>query len=156
MNDYILIAIGWLVTIVLLILFIPKHRIREAFVAFSFKQLLTWLLGLIVAEFRWIEYPVRIFSYACKSSFSFEYFIYPSFCAIFNLHFPKNASRRWKIMYILCFSTSLTVIEVVVERYTQIITYVHWSWQVTWISLTITFSLSRLFFKWFYKGKGGV
>nr|WP_282434416.1 CBO0543 family protein [Desulfosporosinus orientis] len=43
---------------------------------------MTWAVGLGVVELRLIEYPVRLFPYANRTSFSFEYFIYPSICAI--------------------------------------------------------------------------
>ena len=41
----------WIIMIIMLIKFIPRSRVREAHVAFLFKQLLTWLLGLAVVEF---------------------------------------------------------------------------------------------------------
>ncbi|WP_345788342.1 CBO0543 family protein [Desulfosporosinus orientis] len=62
--------------------FIPKDKIRKALIAFLFKQVITWAVGLGVVELRLIEYPVRLFPYANRTSFSFEYFIYPSICAI--------------------------------------------------------------------------
>ena len=40
-RDYALIAIEWIVTIGLLVKFIPKDKIREASVALFFKQLVT-------------------------------------------------------------------------------------------------------------------
>jgi len=70
------------VSAALLLIFVPKNKIREASVIFCFKQLITWLLGLFVAEFNLIEYPVRLFANATKASFTFEYFVYPSICVI--------------------------------------------------------------------------
>ena len=88
--DYALIALEWILTIVLLVKFISKNKIREAHVAFFFKQLITWVLGLLVVQLKLIEYPVRLFPYANKASFTFEYFVYPSLCAIFNVNFPEK------------------------------------------------------------------
>jgi len=56
------------VSAALLLIFVPKNKIREASVIFCFKQLITWLLGLFVAEFNLIEYPVRLFANATKAS----------------------------------------------------------------------------------------
>jgi hypothetical protein len=150
-RDYALLIVQWLVTIGLLIRFIPRNKIREAFVAFSIKQMLTWLLGLIVAELRLIEYPVRLFPYANKASFTFEFFVYPSICAIFNINFPENKSNFKKFMYYFYYCTSITVAEVITERYTNILKYIHWTWYITWITLFLTFILTRRFFVWFYK-----
>lgn len=150
-RDYILIAIEWIITIVLLIRYIPKNKIREAHVIFFFKQLLTWLLGLTVVEFRLVEYPVREFPYANKTSFTFEYFVYPAICAIFNLHYPEKKSTFGQFMYYFYYCTAMTILEVLTEKYTNIITYIHWTWYLTWISLFLTFYISRKYYKWFFK-----
>lgn len=150
-KEYILIIIEWLTVILLLIKFIPRDKIREAYLAFSFKQILTWLLGLTVAELRLIEYPVRLFPYATKVSFSFEYFAYPSICAIFNVNFPEGKSNFKKFMHYFYYCTTITTLEVIVERYTNIITYINWTWYVTWISLFLTFFMTRRFYVWYLK-----
>lgn len=151
--DYILIAIQWLLTICLLVKFIPKNKIREAQVAFFFKQLLTWLLGLSVVQLRLIEYPVRLFPYANKTSFTFEYFVYPALCAIFNVHFPENKGTFSRFMYYFYYCTTISILEIFVERYTNILKYIHWTWYVTWITLFITFYMTRKYFVWFFKLK---
>ena len=96
-RGYIFIAIEWIVTICLLVKFIHKSKIREASVAFCFNQFLTWILGLTVVQFKLIEYPVRLFPYATKANFTFEYFVYPSLCAIFTI--PKK--KRLRSVYVL-------------------------------------------------------
>jgi hypothetical protein len=150
-KDYILITIEWLITIGLLIIFIPRNKFREAFVAFTFKQIITWSTGLTVVELGLIEYPVRLFPYANKTSFTFEYFVYPSICAIFNVNFPENNGKFKKFMYYCYYCTSLTIIETIVERYTNIIKYVHWSWYTTWITLFLTFFMTRKFYVWYFR-----
>lgn len=149
--EYSLIVLGWLITIVALIKFIPKDKIREAHVVFLFKQIITWLLGLTAVELHLIEYPVRIFTYANKTSFSFEYFIYPAICAIFCVNYPKDKGAMSKVKYYLWFSTILTGLEILVERYTDILEYIHWTWYITWISFLITFYISRKYYEWFFK-----
>jgi len=150
-QDVIILVIAWILTIVGLIIFIPKNKIREAIVIFLFKQLITWIIGLIVAELRLIEYPVREFSYASQASFSFEYFIYPAICVIFNLHYPENKKPLRQFMYYFSYCSAITIVEVLCERYTNIIKYINWEWYVTWISLFITFYMSRKFYLWFFK-----
>jgi len=152
-RGYIFIAIEWIVTICLLVKFIHKSKIREASVAFCFNQFLTWILGLTVVQFKLIEYPVRLFPYATKTNFIFEYFAYPSLCAIFNIHYPKNKSAFGQFMYYFYFCTTMTVIEVFVEKYTDILKYIHWTWYITWITLFITFYCTRKYYEWFFKPK---
>lgn len=149
--EYLLIIGSWIVTIILLIIYIPKDKIREAQVAFFFKQLMTWVLGLAVVELKLIEYPVRLFPYANKTSFTFEYFIYPSICAIFNVHYPINKGHLRKFIYYFFYCTTITIVEITVERYTNIINYINWNWFITWITLYITFYLTRKYYEWFFK-----
>jgi hypothetical protein len=154
-TDTLIIIIGWLITITLIIFFVPKARIREAIVIFMFKQMITWIIGLLVVELRMLEYPVRSFAYASKTSFDFEYFIYPSFCVLFNLYYPEGKSFTKRFLHFIYFCSFLTVIEVVVEKYTDILVYLHWSWYITFVTLFITFFMSRQFYKWFFKIDSG-
>jgi hypothetical protein len=82
--------VSWVITIVLLYIFVPKHKYREAHVSFLFMQALTWVFGAVVVELHLIAYPVRFFHYAFRSSFTFEYFIFPAVSVLFNVHFPKE------------------------------------------------------------------
>ena len=114
-------------------------------------QCMSWLFGLLVVEYGLISYPVREFQIANASSFSFEYFIYPAICIVFNLHFPKNRLFVYKFLWIILFSTCITILEVILERYTGLIEYIHWTWYWSWITLLITFLISRAYYIWFYK-----
>ncbi|MDP4159781.1 MAG: CBO0543 family protein [Bacillota bacterium] len=155
-KEYIIIAIAWIITIILLVIFIPKDKYREAQVAFGIKQVLTWVTGLTVVELGLLEYPVRLFPYANKTSFTFEYFIYPSICAIFNVHYPEDKKTFGQFLYYVYYCTTMTLIEVIVERSTNIIKYIHWTWYITWITLFFTFTISRKYYTWFFKLKGTI
>jgi hypothetical protein len=150
-RDYILIIIEWIVTAGLLIRFIPKNKIREANVVFLFKYLLSWTLSIIISNYNLIIYPVRLFPYSHKTSFTFESFVYPALCAIFNINFPKDKSSFIKFMHYFYYCTVVTVLEIFTEKYTNILKYVHWTWYITWITLFITFFISRKYYLWFFK-----
>lgn len=152
-KDIMVLIVAWIITIVMLILFIPRNKFRQAQVIFFFKQLMTWLFGLLVAQFGLIEYPVREFPNANKTSFSFEYFIYPSLCIVFNLHYPEGKSRIRQFLHYFYFCTGMTLIETFCTKYTNILKYVHWTWYFTWITLFITFFLSRQYYVWFFRIK---
>lgn len=143
--------IGCVLSLIMLIVFIPKNKIREAWLIFLFKQLITWLLGIIVVELRLIEYPVRFFPYAIKTSFAFEFLVFPALCAIFIINFPDKKSTFRKFMHYFYFCTGITIVEVIAEKYTNIINYINWTWYITWITLFITFYISRKFYLWFFR-----
>jgi hypothetical protein len=143
----------WVVTIIGLLFLVPRNKIREAHLIFLFKQLYTWLLGLLVVEFNLIQYPVREFRFASMTSFSFEYFFYPAICVIFILHFPENKGWVAKTGWYILFPTWMTVLEVLIEKYTRLIDYHQWTWYFTWLTLLITFFLDRTYYLWFFKEK---
>ncbi|MCZ8518597.1 MULTISPECIES: CBO0543 family protein [Paenibacillus] len=142
------------ITLAALLLLIPKRRAREATTVYTFKQSITWVLGLLIVEYHLIEYPVREFAVANSTSFSFEFFIYPAICVIYNLRFPIKRKRWVRAGWILGFPTGMTLVEVVIEKYTELIEYTHWTWYWSWITLTATFFLSRSFYLWFYGKRG--
>jgi hypothetical protein len=143
--------VEFILIIFLLIKFIPRDKVREAHVAFLFKLVITWSVGLLVAEYRLIEYPVRVFPYATKASFLFEFFLYPSICALFVVNYPNKKGTFGKFMYNVYYCTALTIAEVFQEKYTDILTYINWTWYITWISFFITFYMSVKYNEWFFK-----
>ncbi|MCA0989654.1 CBO0543 family protein [Pseudalkalibacillus hwajinpoensis] len=152
-KDRGLLYVIWIVTGVLLYRFVPKTKIRHVIVVMFFKQFITWFLGLWVVEKGLIKYPVRFMKKSNKSSFTFEYFIYPSFCAIFNLNYPEKRNKVIQFLYYLFHVGLITGGEVLAERYTNLIKYVKWKWYYSFVSLGITNYISRRFYRWFYKNE---
>ncbi len=149
--EYSIILVFWVLTAGMLAAFVPKNRRKEAIVIFLFKQILTWFLGILSVEMALIEYPVRIFYKAIATSFTFEYFVYPAICVVFVLHYPVNRGFTKRFLHYFYYCTAITLIEVVLEKYTNLIHYLHWSGVVTWISLAVSFFISCLFYRWFFK-----
>jgi len=150
-KEYIISIVEIILIIFVLYKYVPRDKIREAHVAYLFKQAITWSVGLIVAEYRLIEYPFRLFPYANKASFLFEFFFYPSICVIFIANYPEKKSLFSQFMYYFYYCTILTIIEVIQERYTDVLEYRHWTWYVTWITFFITFYMSKKYNEWFFK-----
>lgn len=144
----------WFVTIGLLYNYIPKNKIIHGVLTFLFKQVITWLFGLIVVEKGLIKYPVRLFfRKANKSSFCFEYFLFPSLSAIFNLHYPENKSKSSILLYYIFHTGLLTGVEALLERYTNLVKYIKWKWYWTFITIGTTYYTSRVFYRWFFKNE---
>jgi hypothetical protein len=134
--------------------FIPKKKIRLSLVAFLFTQVITFLVGLVVVELGLLKYPVRCFASVNRTSFSYEYYALPVVCIAFNVWYPHTRSLLYRMGYYLGYSSVLTIGEVIIEKYTNLIKYIHWEWYFTWISVCITFILVRLFCIWFFaKGR---
>ena len=138
-------------TLLLLFKYVSKNKILDAHISFLFMQVQTWIYGTIVVENRLIEYPIRFIYYAYRVSLVFEYFIFPSISVLFNLHFPTKKSFKHKILYVFSFPTVITLIEVLLEKYTKVIKYIHWSWFWSWITMLITLLISYWYYRWFFK-----
>jgi len=151
--EYFILIGSWVILLLSLILFIPKDKVRVAWVAFLFKQSITWSIGLLVVEFGLIEYPIHEFTIANQTSFTFEFFAYPALCAFFNVFYPSHQSCGKQIRHYILYSSAITGFEVILEKYTLLIHYIHWNWYWSWLTLTVTFFLSRIYCRWFFREK---
>ncbi len=145
---------SWFIILILMVTLVPKHKIREAQVSFLFKQIMTWLFGLIVVEKGLISYPYRLFfKHTIKSSFTFEYFVYPAMCALFNVFYPEKRSLFFKTLYYTLHCALITSLEIFALKKTKLINYKHWTWYYTFATLWITYYASRVYSRWFFKPK---
>lgn len=141
-----------IVTILLLLKYIPRNKLREALVPFLFQQAITWFCGLLVVEKKWIKYPYRMyFKTSSKSSFIFEYFFFPAFTSLYNSCYPDKKSFLFKAFYTFSYSGVVTFFEVFIEKYTSLISYKKWNWYWSFLSMSMAYCLSRLYYWWFFK-----
>lgn len=152
-KERMVIASAYTISALLLLNFVPKNKIRHAVLAFLFKQVITWLLGLLVVEKKLIKYPYRpFFNNTYKASFCFEYLFYPVLCVLYNLYYPEKRNILVKVLY-QCIHTSVIVaLEVLIVKYTELIRYKKWTWYWSFITIWITNFFSHAFYKWFFKG----
>lgn len=133
---------------------VPIEKAREAWLLFLSLQVITWIAGLFAVEMRWIEYPVQLLPDANKynkTSFSFEFFLFPMIAIIFSLYFPKSNKIKVKILYYLLFAGLFTVIEVILQKTTNLVMYHQWKWYWTLISLILVLYINHQYYLWFKK-----
>ena len=149
-KEYTILISSWLIGIVLLITYIPRNKVKQSTVGFLFHQVLTWLFGLLVVEKGLIKYPVRLFKKAHKTSFTFEYFVFPALSALFNVRFPEKVNWFYKAVYYFCYPTIITLLEVYAEKRTKLIEYIKWNSIYSFITMFLSFYVSRRFYLWFF------
>lgn len=130
------------------LLLVFGHR-RQAVAAFLFQQMLTWLLGLVVVQARWLEYPVRELSEATRTSFLFEFLAFPVLASFFNAWYPKDRKLRRIAAYYVGFTAFVTVPEYFIERHTALLDYSGWDWYWTFVSVWVCLYASRCFVRWY-------
>ncbi|WP_216831145.1 CBO0543 family protein [Alkalihalobacterium elongatum] len=143
-----------LISIILLFVFVPKSKIRQALVSFLFHQVITWFFGLLVVEKGLVTYPYRLyFQKSNKSSFIFEYLIFPTLAVFFNLYFPKKRNLWLKIAHYLFFTSIITFFETVAVKYTHLIKYRKWTWYWSFITIWLSYYISHVFYSWYFQNR---
>ncbi|WP_084034816.1 CBO0543 family protein [Anaerobacillus alkalilacustris] len=151
-KDKVIEASAWIVMSFILYKFVPRNKFREAQLAFLFKQVITWIFGLIVVENGIIKYPHRLFfKKANKASFTFEFFILPSFCSLFNIHYPEQKHQIFKVLHYVFYTSIIVILEIYAIKSTNLIKYKKWTWYWSYITITISYYLSRLYYRWFFR-----
>ncbi|NQX70197.1 hypothetical protein HQN90_29075 [Paenibacillus alba] len=151
--DRIIIIAVWIFSLIGLLI-IPKQHRRKAQVAFLFQQFLTWILGLIVVQNDWLDYPVRELKHN-YTSLTFEIMGYPAIAVYLNIYYPAAKSLGVRFLYILAYPAGITLTELLLESYTDVIRYHSWNWYWTFLSIWATLQLSLFFNRWFFREKKG-
>lgn len=139
------------ITLLLLIFTVDWQYFRDWIVVFLFKSLLDISWGVIVVETNLIRYPFRILPQYFQTSVLFELWVFPTLCILYNQVTRKSGLGQ--IFYLaLLFSGVITAIEYHLEKYTELIDYLNWSWITSFSTLTITFLSSRLFIAFYRWG----
>lgn len=147
-NSIMLIAA--ILTIFLLIFVINWHYFSEWIAVYLFKCIIDFAWGSPVVNLHMLVYPVRLLPHYYNTCIFFELLVFPVMCIWYNQVTRKMGLYRI-VGYALLFSAGITIIEYPLERYTDLIKYINWSWFTTFYTLTITFLLSRsfmAFYRW--------
>ena len=148
--DEMILIIATVVTLLLFIFAVDWRYFRDWIVVFLFKGLLDFIWGSPVVTLNLIKYPIRFLPHYYETNIVFEVWVFPVLCILYNQITRERGF--WPIIYYaLLFSVVITAIEYPLELYTNLILYLEWSWLTTFVTLTITFLMSRsfiAFYRW--------
>jgi hypothetical protein len=140
-----------LIGLLLLIFVVDWRYFRDWVVVFLYKTVLDALWGAAVVNLNLLEYPFRQLPQLYRVSLLFDYWIFPILCVLYN-QVTRKQGFRLILSYAVLFSAGMTAIEYPLELYTELIRYYHWSWYITFITLTVTFLSSRAFIAFYRWG----
>jgi hypothetical protein len=132
--DRIILWSMFIIGMVLLIFSLRKPLIKDTILVFIMKAYFSSFIGVIVVEEKMVEYPVRFLSKYFDASILFEYFLYPIMCVYFY-QTTYHSSYAGIVLQCALYTAALTVIEVLCEKYTDLITYHTWTWMHSFISI---------------------
>lgn len=152
MERLILIAM-WLFGFVAFILFIPRKEWRKGFLAFLMFQAVIWLCDMPSFQFELLSAPVREFPKATDLPLTIDYFFYPVLFSIFYVK-KREKGRPWsRISSFFVWISVITLLDVVIERYTGLLEYKLLTWYGMWIYMGFLFYVSQVLCNWFFKEK---
>jgi hypothetical protein len=89
----------WIILPIVLLIVVPRHRLRESIAVFLFFQMLTWLLSIYLTYFGLLTSPYRIFETATKINFTSEFLVFPTAAVFFQLWYPDSSGRLRRIIH---------------------------------------------------------
>jgi hypothetical protein len=149
--DRIILWVFFIIGIVLFIFSLRKpHLLKDTILVFLMKAYFSTFFGVIVVEKNMIEYPVRFLDKYFDASILFEYFLYPIMCIYL---YQTSVHSRILGIVIQCalYTAAITIIEVLCEKYTDLIKYHSWSWMHSYLYIFLLSLLVRLLVQWINK-----
>ncbi|MDP4084424.1 MAG: CBO0543 family protein [Bacillota bacterium] len=128
--------------IILLPVGLKRKPRKDWIIVFLLKTLISSFVGNVIAATKTLEFPVRLFPKAFKSSVLYDILLFPLLCLFYN-----QTTYKSKLIGIISqefmYSLPMTWIEIILEKKTNLIKYNSWKWYYTLFSLTGTFLLVR-------------
>ncbi|MCM3361469.1 CBO0543 family protein [Niallia sp. CLA-SR-H024] len=120
-----------------------KKPAKDWFLVFFFKGYLSSFVDSIVTSKKWLNFPVRFLPKHFQINILFDYLLFPITCVAYN-QISQHSKLPGIILKSFYFSIPMTFIEVLLEKYTNLIKYNKgWHWYDTLLTETCTFLLSR-------------
>ncbi len=140
-----LLRIFLLIGILLIPFTFKREKLKDWMLIFFLKGYISSFIAKVVVRNQNIHYPIRLMPKFFDISIVFDYLLFPILCVVFN-RTSLHSKPLSIFLQSLVFSLPMTVIELILERYTDLIKYKKgWNWMITYGSLNATFLFVRLF-----------
>lgn len=143
--EKIILTLSLIISIVCLIIIFRVKPIKEWLLSFLFTAYFANIIGTMVVKFKLIKY-LKLGSYINAGQF-FELLIFP----VIVTYFYKTSYHSTLIKMIfqcMLYSVGLTIIEVTLEKNTNIIKYLNWHWTYSLLSFVSFMLFVRFILKY--------
>lgn len=139
-------TILWLLLVIGFVLFLCSLRkppIKDKMLIALLTSYFSTFIGVLIVEKKMLDYPIRFLSSYFSSSLLYEYLLFPVVCIYF---YQTTYKSRFPSIVLQCilYTSALTIVEVVFERYTDLIEYHTWTWIYTFISTFLLMMFIRI------------
>ncbi|MDQ0252699.1 hypothetical protein J2S74_000071 [Evansella vedderi] len=126
-------------------LFRRKGELKDWFLIYLFKTLVSTLIDGPVIKKKYVQYPKRYFPTLFDSNIVFLYVLFPLSCVLYN-QFTYKMKPLKTILSVFLFSGPMAIGEHIIERYTNLVKFNKgWNGFYTFTVLSSTFWVVRLF-----------
>lgn len=125
-----------------------KGSIKDWFLIYLFKIMLTTLLDGPIAKKKLVKYPYRFLEKLFSTNIIFDYVLFPVLCVLYS-QLTLKMKRMQIIVSAFIFSAPMTYVHNWLEKNTRLVKYGKgWNWVHTLTVFTMTFWCSRVFIAW--------
>lgn len=142
--DKIILWGSFIIGVAMLCFSLRKLPLIDWLIIFLFTSYISVIAGTVVVEEKMLVYPVKIFEKHFESSLQFEMLILPVICLYFY-QTTYNSTYTGIFLQGVLFTSALTLVEVMLETFTDIIEYHTWTWMYTFISVFTLIIFVRVF-----------
>ncbi len=143
----------WVLGIIGFLLFIPRKDRRVGIMAFMIFQALIWLCDMPAFKFNLLSAPVRILPKATNLALTINYIFYPVLFSIYYVHRRVKGNLWSKFLYFFVWISAVTLLDMVIERYTDLLEYGFLTWYGMWGYISFLFYVSQVCCNRFFKDK---
>jgi hypothetical protein len=151
--EHLILLLMWLFGFVGFILLVPKKDWRKGFLAFMMFQAIIWLCDMPAFKYDLLRAPVRELPKATDLPLTIDYFFYPVLFSIFYVHRRVKGSLGSRITYFFVWVSASSLLDIVIERYTDLLEYEFLKWYGMWMYIGFLFYISQVCCNWFFKDK---
>lgn len=149
--EYWILGVMWLFGIISFILFIPRKDLRKGILSLMIFSAIVWLCDMPAFKYNLLSAPVRIFPRATDLALTINYIFYP---ALFSIYYANKKVKRslWsRTAYFFVWVSGVTLIDILLEKYTALLEYGFITWYGMWIYISLLFYSSQVCCNWFFK-----
>jgi hypothetical protein len=148
-KEALVLVLIWVVGISTFVLFIPKNSRRRFIFAYLSCQSITWLNYLILLQLNFLSFPIREFPIATDILFTTASFFYPLIFAFYK-HYELKVENLSRLLYLFIWISGITFFDKMIELYTNLLSYLNYTWYWSWLDFFCLFALSHVIYQWFF------
>lgn len=137
----------WIIGITGFILLILRKDLRKGILSFMMFQAIIWFFNMFLFKYGFISAPIRELPKAHDFPLTLDYLFHPLLFSIFYIH------KSGKIIPFLAWVSAATLLDVVLERYTDILEFGKMNGFGLFLYFLFLYCLSHFCCNWFYKDK---